>query len=41
VQVGQAEDLLTVAQLEPIFKVKLQGSGRSLMPTYNVEDDKQ
>ncbi len=41
VQVGQAEDLLTVEKLEPIFKVKLQGSGRSLMPTYNVEDDKQ
>jgi len=38
VQVGKAEVLLTAIKLEPIFKVKLQGSGRNLMPIYNVED---
>jgi len=37
VNVGSAEDLLTVTQLEPIFKVKLQGSGRNLMPSYTDE----
>ncbi len=37
VQVGQAQDLLTAEQLEPIFKVKLQGSGRNLMPSYTDE----
>ncbi len=41
VQVGQAEALLTATQLEPIFKVKLQGSGRHLMPTYNLRVNKQ
>ena len=40
VQVGQAEDLLTTAQLEPIFEVKLQGSGRNLMPVYSNLSDK-
>lgn len=40
VQVGQAKDLLTTAQLEPIFKVKLQGSGRNLMPVYSNLSDK-
>ncbi|WP_038249752.1 ABC transporter ATP-binding protein [Ghiorsea bivora] len=40
VQVGQAQDLLTADKLEPIFKVKLQGSGRNLMPSYNIEGDK-
>lgn len=40
VQVGQAENLLTAAQLEPIFKVKLQGSGRKLMPVYSNLLDK-
>jgi len=37
VRVGEAADLLTAAQLEPIFKVKLQGSGRNLMPSYTDE----
>ncbi|MCF6208943.1 MAG: ABC transporter ATP-binding protein, partial [Ghiorsea sp.] len=37
VQVGQAQHLLTTEQLEPIFKVKLQGSGRNLMPSYTDE----
>jgi len=37
VQVGQAASLLTAEILEPIFKVKLQGSGRNLMPIYNNE----
>jgi len=35
--VGSAEDLLTAVQLEPIFKVKLQGSGRNLIPSYTDE----
>ena len=39
-QVGQAGDLLTAEKLEPIFKVKLQGSGRNLMPSYDIEGDK-
>ncbi|MDQ6955761.1 MAG: ABC transporter ATP-binding protein [Mariprofundaceae bacterium] len=35
VQVGQAASLLTAEMLEPIFQVKLQGSGRNLMLIYN------
>jgi len=37
VQVGEGVDMLTAETLEPIFKVKLQGSGRKLMPIYNDE----
>jgi len=36
VQVGSAEEMLTTAKLEPVFQVKLQGQGRSLMPAYDV-----
>jgi len=36
VQVGQAEDLLTAEKLEPIFKIKLKGSGQNLMPSYEI-----
>ena len=34
VQVGPADVLLAAEKLEPIFKVKLQGSGRSLILNY-------
>lgn len=36
VSVGRAKDILIAARLEPVFKVKLKGQGRDLMPEYDV-----